>query len=57
MPQVAEVLRAHPQAARIISHRFPLREAAHAYGLFDGKRDGCTKAILVCMPAADLPQL
>jgi threonine dehydrogenase-like Zn-dependent dehydrogenase len=31
----------------VISHRMPLEEGPQAYSLFDEKRDGCTKAVLV----------
>ncbi len=33
--------------AVIISHRLPLVEGARAYELFAGRRDGCTKAVLI----------
>ena len=29
-----------------MSHRFPLEQALEAYRLFDGRLDGCTKAVL-----------
>ncbi|KAK9768877.1 hypothetical protein K7432_000108 [Basidiobolus ranarum] len=31
--------------SRIISHRFSLKEASHAYNLFDKKLDNCTKVV------------
>jgi threonine dehydrogenase-like Zn-dependent dehydrogenase len=31
----------------VISHRFALEDGPEAYALFDQKRDGCTKAVLV----------
>jgi threonine dehydrogenase-like Zn-dependent dehydrogenase len=35
---------------RIITHRFPLKDAPHAYQLFSDKEDGCIKCVL--MPQA-----
>jgi threonine dehydrogenase-like Zn-dependent dehydrogenase len=42
----------HVRAGRLdgkglITHRFPLEHAAEAYALFDRKRDGCVKCVLV----------
>jgi threonine dehydrogenase-like Zn-dependent dehydrogenase len=31
----------------IITHRFPLEGAPHAYELFSGKKDGCIKCVLI----------
>lgn len=31
----------------LITHRFPLEQAPQAYQLFDEKRDGCVKCVLV----------
>jgi threonine dehydrogenase-like Zn-dependent dehydrogenase len=47
MPHLLE----HIQAGRvspgaIVTHRFPLEAAPHAYRLFAGKLDGCRKAVL-----------
>lgn len=33
--------------AALVSHRLPLADAAHAYRIFSGKLDGCTKPVLV----------
>jgi threonine dehydrogenase-like Zn-dependent dehydrogenase len=48
MPHLLELIRSRvldPKA--IISHRFPLEEAAHAYRIFAEKRDECVKCVLI----------
>ena len=48
MPHLLEHVRAgRIDPLAIVSHRFPLEEAAHAYDIFDRKREECTKCILV----------
>lgn len=47
MPHLLEHIRAgRIDAKGIITHRFPLEEAPHAYHLFAQKRDGCVKCVL-----------
>ena len=48
MPHLLEHIRAgRIDAAGIISHRVPLEDAPDAYDLFDNKKDGCRKVVLV----------
>lgn len=47
MPHLLEHIRAGRVDARgIITHRFPLDAAPHAYQLFSDKQDGCIKCVL-----------
>ncbi|HEX7091762.1 MAG TPA: zinc-dependent alcohol dehydrogenase [Longimicrobiales bacterium] len=55
MPRLLEHIReGRVDARRIISHRYPLEQAPHAYELFAGKLDACRKVVLYPerMPAA-----
>jgi threonine dehydrogenase-like Zn-dependent dehydrogenase len=53
MPRLLEHIRAGRIDARgIISHRFPLEEAADAYRIFERKEDECIKCVLVPPNAA-----
>lgn len=53
MPRLLEHIRAgRIDAQGIITHRIPLEDAADAYELFDGKKDGCIKCVLVPPGAA-----
>ncbi len=36
-----------PPISRIISHRLPLADGAHAYRIFANRTEGCTKAVLI----------
>ncbi len=48
MPRLLEHIRAGRLDPKgIISHRFPLEEAPHAYRIFASKRDECVKCVLV----------
>ncbi len=48
MPRLLEHIReGRIDAKGIITHRFPLEDAAHAYHLFAQKRDDCIKCVLV----------
>ncbi len=48
MPHLLEHIRAgRIDAKGIITHRFPLEDAAEAYRTFDQKLDGCVKCVLV----------
>jgi threonine dehydrogenase-like Zn-dependent dehydrogenase len=48
MPHLLEYIRHGVIDARgIISHRFPLAEAEHAYEIFAKKRDRCIKCVLI----------
>lgn len=48
MPHLLEHIReGRIDAAGIISHRIPLENAPDAYDLFDNKKDGCRKVVLV----------
>jgi threonine dehydrogenase-like Zn-dependent dehydrogenase len=48
MPHLLEHIRAgRIDAKGIISHRFPLAEAADAYRVFEQKRDNCIKCVLI----------
>jgi threonine dehydrogenase-like Zn-dependent dehydrogenase len=48
MPRLLEHIReGRIDAKGIITHRFPLEDAAHAYHLFAQKRDNCIKCVLV----------
>jgi threonine dehydrogenase-like Zn-dependent dehydrogenase len=47
MPHLLEHIReGRINAKGIITHRFPLEDAPHAYHLFAQKRDGCIKCVL-----------
>jgi threonine dehydrogenase-like Zn-dependent dehydrogenase len=35
-------------AGAVVSHRLTLEEGVHAYDLFSGRREGCTKVVLDC---------
>ncbi|MFO0612172.1 MAG: zinc-dependent alcohol dehydrogenase [Polyangiaceae bacterium] len=53
MPHLLEHIReGRIDAQGIITHRVPLDEAAHAYDLFDHKKDGCIKCVLIPPSAA-----
>jgi threonine dehydrogenase-like Zn-dependent dehydrogenase len=41
------ILESDPGITQVISHRLPLAEGEDAYRLFDEKRDGCTKVVLI----------
>jgi threonine dehydrogenase-like Zn-dependent dehydrogenase len=48
MPHLLEHIRAgRIDPKNIISHRFPLEQAAEAYETFDQKRDECIKCVLI----------
>jgi len=48
MPHLLEHIRAgRLDPKNIISHRFPLEDAARAYQMFDQKRDECIKCVLI----------
>ena len=48
MPHLLEHIRAgRIDAKGIITHRFPLEDAARAYELFAKKQDGCIKCVLL----------
>ncbi len=48
MERLAATVRQHElPIARLISHRLPLAQGPEGYRLFDEKRDGCTKVVLV----------
>lgn len=48
MPRLLEHVRSGRIDGRgLITHRFPLEHAPRAYELFDGKADGCVKAVLL----------
>jgi threonine dehydrogenase-like Zn-dependent dehydrogenase len=48
MPHLLEHIRAgRIDAKGIITHRFPLEEAPHAYELFEQKKDDCIKCVLI----------
>ncbi|MDP9035659.1 MAG: glutathione-dependent formaldehyde dehydrogenase [Myxococcota bacterium] len=48
MPHLLEHIRQGRIDARaVISHRFPLEEAAEAYRIFEKKEDGCVKCVLI----------
>ena len=32
--------------AQVITHKLPLKEAAHGYKIFNNKEDGCVKVVL-----------
>lgn len=47
MPHLLEHIRAgRVDAKALISHRFPLDQASHAYKIFAGKQDDCRKVVL-----------
>jgi threonine dehydrogenase-like Zn-dependent dehydrogenase len=53
MPHLLEHIRAgRIDAEGIITHRIPLEHAAHAYDLFENKRDNCIKCVLIPPQAA-----
>jgi threonine dehydrogenase-like Zn-dependent dehydrogenase len=53
MPHLLDHIRAgRIDAKGIITHRFPLEDAADAYRTFDDKKDGCVKCVLVPPSAA-----
>jgi len=53
MPHLLEHIRAgRIDAKAIITHRFPLSEAADAYHTFEQKLDGCIKCVLIPPNAA-----
>lgn len=53
MPHLLEHIRAgRVDAKGIITHRFPLEEAAEAYETFEKKRDDCIKCVLIPPKAA-----
>ncbi|HEY6460498.1 MAG TPA: zinc-dependent alcohol dehydrogenase, partial [Polyangiaceae bacterium] len=53
MPRLLEHIReGRIDAAGIITHRFPLEDAAEAYRTFEARRDGCVKCVLVPPKAA-----
>jgi threonine dehydrogenase-like Zn-dependent dehydrogenase len=53
MPRLLEHIRAgRIDAKGIITHRFPLEDAEHAYELFEHKLDGCIKCVLIPPKAA-----
>jgi threonine dehydrogenase-like Zn-dependent dehydrogenase len=53
MPRLLEHIReGRIDAQGIITHRFPLEEAAEAYRTFERRRDGCIKCVLVPPQAA-----
>jgi len=48
MPHLLEhVRKGRLDGASLITHRFPLEHAPHAYAVFDAKRDGCVKCVLL----------
>lgn len=48
MPRLIDWVRTHPSDAEaLITHRMPLSAAAEAYRVFDTKRDGCIKVVLL----------
>ncbi|BDG06235.1 zinc-dependent alcohol dehydrogenase [Anaeromyxobacter oryzae] len=48
MPHLLQHVRAgRLDGKALITHRFPLEHAAHAYQLFEAKADGCVKCVLV----------
>lgn len=48
MPHLLEHVRGGRLDGRsLITHRLPLERAAHGYELFDGKKDGCVKCVLL----------
>jgi threonine dehydrogenase-like Zn-dependent dehydrogenase len=53
MPRLLEHIReGRIDAKAIISHRFPLAEAAEAYAIFEQKKDDCIKCVLIPPHAA-----
>jgi threonine dehydrogenase-like Zn-dependent dehydrogenase len=53
MPHLLEHIRAgRIDAAGIITHRIPLEDAAHAYDIFEKKKDECIKCVLIPPMAA-----
>jgi threonine dehydrogenase-like Zn-dependent dehydrogenase len=48
MPHLLELVRAGALDGKgLITHRFPLEHAPHAYDVFEAKADGCVKCVLV----------
>ena len=48
MPRLLEHIRSgRVDAKSVISHRFPLADAAVAYDLFSEKKQGCIKCVLI----------
>jgi threonine dehydrogenase-like Zn-dependent dehydrogenase len=48
MPHLLEHIRSgRIDAKGIITHRFPLEDAPHAYQLFSDKQDNCIKCVLM----------
>jgi threonine dehydrogenase-like Zn-dependent dehydrogenase len=48
LPRLLEHVRSgRLEGKALVTHRFPLERAAHAYELFDAKEDGCIKAVLL----------
>ena len=47
MPRLLELIQTgRIDPSLVVTHRMPLRDAAHAYDIFRDKQDGCVKVVL-----------
>ena len=54
MPRLLELIQTgRIDPSLVVTHRMPLRDAAHAYDIFRDKQDGCVEVVLAALAAAD----